>query len=95
MPKVILVGDVGTEHDGYQSTPVIEGSSTVRIDNRKVARVGDALEPHTDNSHPPHPRGIATGSSSVFIEGRPVAIERSEVDCGGILIASDTNVYIG
>lgn len=95
MPKVILIGDIGTEHDGYQSSPVIEGSFTVTIDNRKVARVGDALEPHTDNSHPSHPRRIAIGSSSVFIEGRPVAIEGSGVDCGGILIAGGTNVYIG
>lgn len=95
MPKVILVGDIGSGHDGYESSPVIEGSSTVTIDNRKVARVGDALEPHTDNSHPPHPRRIATGSSSVFIEGRAVAIEGCEVDCGGTLIASNINICIG
>lgn len=83
MPKVILVGDIGTEHDGYHSSPIIEGSSTVSIDNRKVACVGDALAPHVKPNHPPHARKIATGSSSVFIDGKAVAIEGSKVDCGG------------
>lgn len=95
MPKVILIGDMGTEHDGYHRSRVIEGSSTVMIDNRKVARVGDALEPHIKPNHPPHPRKIATGSSSVFIDGQPVAIEGGKVDCGGVLIGSQDTVVIG
>jgi len=67
MSKVILVRDVGTEHDGYHSSPVIEGSTSVTIDNRKVARVGDALASHVKPNHSPHDRKIATGSSSVLL----------------------------
>ncbi len=38
-----LVGDIGSAHDGYPATPIISGSSTVKIDGKPVARKGDAL----------------------------------------------------
>lgn len=94
MPKVILIGDLGTEHDGYHTSPVIEGSSSVYIDGRQVARVGDALVPHEKPNHPTHPRTIITGASSVFIDGKAVAVEGSKIDCGGVLIASNRTVNI-
>lgn len=95
MPKVILMGDIGTEQEGYRSSTVIEGSTTVAINDRKVARVGDSLEPYTDGNHTPHQRRITTGSSSVFIDGKPVALEGSKADDGGVLLSSQITVIIG
>lgn len=95
MPKVILIGDIGTEHDAYQRSLVIEGSPTVTINDKQVARLGDALESHSDSIHPPHKRKIQTGSATVFIDGKPVAVEGGNIDCGGVLIASQDNVVIG
>src|SRR5690554_1846541 len=71
--KVVLLGDLGTDHEGFPPTPVINGSPDVLIDGKPVARVGDQLAQHSKPKHSPHPRTIASGSSTVFINGLPVA----------------------
>lgn len=43
--KAATVGDIGTDHDGFPPTPIIEGSQDIIIDNKPAARVGDALAP--------------------------------------------------
>ncbi|WP_249126887.1 PAAR domain-containing protein [Aeromonas popoffii] len=40
--KAATVGDIGTDHDGFPPTPIIEGSQDIIIDNKPAARVGDA-----------------------------------------------------
>ena len=67
--KVVLLGDLGTDHEGFPPTPVINGSPDVFIDGKPVARVGDQLAPHSKPKHSAHPRTIASGSSTVFING--------------------------
>ena len=88
--KFVLVGDIGTDHEGFPPTPVIEGSPTVMIDGKPVARQGDALAPHTRPNDSPHPRQIAEGSATVMIDGKPAALTGHEVDCGGVVIGSAT-----
>lgn len=51
--KVVLLGDMGTDHEGFPPTPVIAGSPNVLIDGKPVARVGDPLAPHSKPKHPP------------------------------------------
>ena len=53
---IVLLGDLGSDHEGFPPTPVIAGSPDVLIDGRPVARVGDPLAPHSKPKHPPHPR---------------------------------------
>lgn len=86
--KFVLVGDIGTEHNGYVPSPVVAGSPTVIMDNKPVARVGDPLEPHSRPGSSKHPRNIAQGSSTILVDGKPVALTNHAVDCGGILIGS-------
>ncbi|XQU08250.1 type VI secretion system PAAR protein [Halomonas sp. LY9] len=88
--KFVLVGDTGTDHDGFPPTPVTAGSGTVIMDGKPVARVGDPLEPHDKPDHPPHPRTIAQGSGSILIDGKPAALTGHAVDCGGVVIGSGT-----
>lgn len=88
--KFVLVGDMGTDHDGFPPTPVTAGSGTVIMDGKPVARVGDPLEPHDKPNHPPHPRTIAQGSGSILIDGKPAALTGHAVDCGGVVIGSGT-----
>ncbi|MEP7730715.1 type VI secretion system PAAR protein [Marinomonas primoryensis] len=94
MGKAVKVGDQGTDHDGFPPTAVISGSPNVNFDNMAAARVGDALESHDKPKHPPHPRTIASGSSSVFINGKPAAITGGAISCGGVTIGSGS-VNIG
>ncbi len=63
MAKAVKVGDQGTGHDGFPSTPVTSGSPDVKFDSVPAARVGDPLAPHDKPKHPPHGRAIASGSS--------------------------------
>ncbi|AFI92021.1 type VI secretion system PAAR protein [Pectobacterium parmentieri] len=88
------VGDIGTDHDGFPSTPIIAGSSNVFIDGKSAARVTDPLEEHSKQGSPPHPRHIASGSSTVFVNGLPLAITGGTVDCGGEVVGSGT-VFVG
>lgn len=86
--KFVLVGDTGTDHDGFPPTPVIAGSGTVIMDGKPVARVGDPLESHDKPMHPIHPRAIAQGSDTILIDGKSAALTGHAVDCGGMVIGS-------
>jgi len=94
MANGALVGDLGSEHDGFPPTPIISGASTVKIDGRAVARKGDPLEPHDKPKNPPHPRSVSEGSNSVMIEGKPAARVGDAISFGGVIIGGST-VNIG
>ncbi|GAA4497432.1 type VI secretion system PAAR protein [Pseudaeromonas paramecii] len=87
-PSIALLGDMGTDHDGFHPSPIISASPDVLLDNKPVARQGDALAPHTKPKHGPHPRSIAGGEASVLINGKPVAVTGSDISCGGVVIGS-------
>src|SRR5690554_26475 len=92
--KVVLLGDLGTDHQGFPPTRVIAGSPDVLIDGKPVARVGDPLAPHSKPKHASHPRAIAAGSATVLINGIPAAVTGSAISCGGVTIGS-SSVVIG
>ncbi|MBH8580701.1 type VI secretion system PAAR protein [Bisbaumannia pacifica] len=84
----VLVGDIGTDHEGFPPTPVIAGSPTVIMDGKPMARQDDPLVPHAKPGSPPHPRAIAEGSGTILIDGKPAALTGHAVDCGGVVIGS-------
>lgn len=86
------IGNIGTDHDGFRPTAITAGSPDVFIDGMPAARVGDPLESHDKPNTPPHPRKIASGSSTVLVNGKPLAITGGSVDCGGVIIGSGTVV---
>ncbi len=90
--KLVLVGDLGTDHDGFPPTPVTAGSPTVTIDGKPVARQGDPLAPHDKPNHSTHPRTIAEGSGSILIDGKPAALTGHAVSCGGVVVGGASAV---
>nr|WP_252347669.1 hypothetical protein [Aeromonas hydrophila] len=42
-PSIALLGDLGTDHDGFPPTPVIAASPDVFLDGKPVARQGDRM----------------------------------------------------
>ncbi len=94
MAKGALVGDLGSAHDGFPPTPIIAGASSVKIDGRAVARMGDPLVPHDKPKNPSHPRSIKEGSTTVMIEGKPAARVGDAISCGGVIEGGST-VNIG
>lgn len=94
MVKAVIVGDIGTDHDGFPPTKITSGSPNVKFDFMPAARLGDPLEPHSKPKHPPHGRSISSGSSTVMINGKPAAITGGSISCGGVTIGS-SSVNIG
>ena len=85
---VVLLGDIATGHDGFDASPVIEASPDVFMDGKPVARQGDAIAEHGKSGAASHGRTISGGVSTVLVNGRPIAVTGSAVDCGGIVIGS-------
>ncbi len=92
--KAAIVGNIGTDHDGFKPTKVTAGSPDVQIDGMPVARVGDPLEPHDKPNNPPHPRSITSGISNILINGKPIAMTGAAIDCGGVIIGN-SSVIVG
>ncbi|MCC5881490.1 MAG: type VI secretion system PAAR protein [Halomonas sp.] len=90
--KLVLVGDIGTGHDGFPPTLVTAGSPTVLIDGKSVARLGDPLAPHEKSDHPTHPRFISECSDTILLDGKPAALTGHAVSCGGVVIGSASAV---
>ncbi|KXF83055.1 type VI secretion system PAAR protein [Enterovibrio coralii] len=90
MGNTVVLGDIGTAHDGFHPSPVISASPNVNVDGKPVARQGDALAPHDKPKNPPHGRSISGGSSSVFANGKPVARSGDAVGCGGVVVGGGT-----
>jgi len=88
--KAAKIGDIGTDHDGFHPTAITAGSPDVFIDRIPVARVSDPLAPHDKPNNPPHPRTIVSGSSTVLVNGKPLAITGDAIDCGGAIIGLGT-----
>jgi uncharacterized Zn-binding protein involved in type VI secretion len=86
--KFVLLGDMGLDHEGFPPTPVIAGSSTVLMDGKPIARIGDPLAMHDKPKHSPHPWAIAEGEPTILIEGKPVALTGHAVTCVGRLVGS-------
>lgn len=49
---ILLLGDTGTDHDGFHPSPVIAASPDVFLDGKPVARQGDPLAPHDKPNNP-------------------------------------------
>lgn len=92
--SMVLLGDLGSDHQGFPPTPVIAGSPDVLIDGRPAARVGDPLAPHAKPKHPQHPRTISAGSSTVTVNGKPAAVTGGAICCGGVLLGT-SSVLVG
>ncbi|EAS1760890.1 type VI secretion system PAAR protein [Salmonella enterica] len=90
MPTAARLNDKGTQHDSYYETVIITSSLMIFIDRLPVARMGGPLTPHSKPEHPPHPRKIAGGSSTAFIDDLPAARTGDGMDCDGVVIGGGT-----
>ena len=96
MSKASFVTSVSI-HNGYTSSILQSGSSTVFIEGKPAARVGDLFLQHVLLSlpHTVHIPLIQSGSSTVFIEGKPAARVGDLLNCGGNILSGASTVDIG
>ncbi|MGR6771241.1 type VI secretion system PAAR protein [Pectobacterium brasiliense] len=99
MPGAARLNDIGSGHDCFPETPIIEGSPDVIINGQPAARQGDTVLLHgcpcPNAPHGVHSRKIAEGSSTVIINGKPAARIGDGINCGGVIISGSGNVIIG
>lgn len=84
---LVLLGDK-TTHGGQ----VISASSTMVVNGKKVALVGDKV------SCPIKGHGmtvILEGASDFISDGKPVAVNGSRCGCGCQLISSGSDFFVG
>lgn len=86
MPKVSMLGDNCTGHDCWPPRPNVEASTNVYVNGIAVHREGDAWEVHTCPSIPEtHASVLASGSSTVFVNGKQMARKGDPVACGSFI----------
>lgn len=99
MPGAARLNDIGSGHDCFPETPIIEGSPDVIINGQPAARLGDTVQLHgcpcPNAPHGVHSRKIAEGSSTVIINGKPAARIGDGINCGGVIVSGSGNVIIG
>lgn len=74
---------------------VLAGSENTIAQGLAISRVGDnALPERYHSAKHPHGTAIATGSSSVLVNGIPAAYVGSGMTCGDIIGSSPANTVV-
>ena len=99
MPEATRLNDICTGHECFPSRPSIEGSPNVFVNGRPLHRQGDAWETHCC-THPDRPHGchssvLASGSGTVYANGRQAGRIGDPVACGSSVATGSSNVFIG
>ncbi|MEN3793411.1 PAAR domain-containing protein [Fulvimarina sp. MAC3] len=98
MPPVHRKSDTGSGHAcHFPPSNATGGSPDVFVNKLAVMRVGDSYAPHAcaPCPQPPHPRALAEGSSTVFVNGRPIGRIGDAIDCGGSAASGSGDVFAG
>jgi uncharacterized Zn-binding protein involved in type VI secretion len=95
MPAVARQGDSCTGHDACPPRSSTGGSPNVFINGIPAHREGDAWGAHGCPVHPLHGSVLASGSSTVFANGKPIGRIGDPVACGGAVASGSGDVFAG
>jgi uncharacterized Zn-binding protein involved in type VI secretion len=95
MPAVTRKGDTCTGHGNYPSRSSTGGSGSVYANGKPVHRQGDGWSVHCNPVPICHGGNLATGSSTVFVEGKQIGRIGDPVDCGSSVASGSGNVFAG
>ena len=99
MPSATRLGDICTGHECWPPRQNVEGSPNVYVNGRAWHRQGDGWDVHCC-THPDCPHGchssvLASGSSSVYINGKQAGRIGDPVACGSSVATGSGNVFAG
>ena len=99
MPPAARLADICTGHACWPPRANIEGSPNVFVNSRNWHRQGDGWAVHCC-THPDCPHGchgsvLASGSSTVFVNGKEAGRIGDSVACGGTVATGSENVFAG
>jgi uncharacterized Zn-binding protein involved in type VI secretion len=89
MPGVAFKTSICDGACGFPPAPSAAWSDNVFANNNNVCRKGDAFQNH------PHGRVVASGSSTVFVNGQQVARIGDPLTCGANIATGSGNVIVG
>jgi len=96
MPAVTRLGDLCTGHGCWPPRPSTGASPDVFADGIAVHRQGDAWAVHCCPAIPEcHASVLASGSASVFVNGRQIGRVGDPVACGSRVAQGSTDVFAG
>ncbi|MBX9761559.1 MAG: PAAR domain-containing protein [Pseudomonadaceae bacterium] len=96
MAAVTRLGDACTGHGCWPARACTGASADVYINGIAAHRQGDAWAAHTCPSIPEtHASVLATGSATVFANGKPLGRIGDPVACGSSVAAGSPNVFAG
>jgi len=84
MPGVARLGDADTGHPCYGGRPSNAANGTVTANGKLIMGVGCSGWPSHCCGPACHGSSVAQGSSTVFVEGCPVARVGDPLDCSSI-----------
>ncbi len=96
MAAIATLGSQCSGHDCFAPRPGAEASTNVKVNNIGVHTVGDAWNVHQcDNDI--HAGNVISGSSRVFVNGKPVARIGDGIagGCASLIAEGSTNVFAG
>lgn len=87
MPRVARLTDIGSAHESWPDTDVIEGSEDTTVNSLDVHCVSHEIREHGSPSpSPTHQRFLAEGSPDTTVNSLAVGRIGDPVDCGGFII---------
>lgn len=99
MPAVARLADLCTGHECFPVRPNAQGSPNVYCNGRPVHRQGDLWETHCcthpDVPHGCHNANLASGSSTVYVNGKQLGRIGDPVSCGSTVATGSGNVFAG
>jgi uncharacterized Zn-binding protein involved in type VI secretion len=94
MPGVVRLGDICTGHGCWPPRANSSASNNVFANSRGAHRVGDSWAAHTCPDIPEtHGSTQATGSPTVFVNGRAWARIGDSIACGSSNATGSDNVF--
>lgn len=95
MPPAARKSDFCSGHGAFPPRASIEGSPDVFIEGLEALRQDDAWAAHCDPVPTCHSANQAAGSSTVFVNGKPLARIGDAVGCGSSVATGATTVFAG
>ena len=99
MPPAARLGDICTGHECFPPRSNVAGSPNVFVNGKEWHRQGDGWSVHCC-THPKVPHGchgssLASGSSTVFVNGLQAGRIGDPVACGSSVATGSGNVFAG
>jgi uncharacterized Zn-binding protein involved in type VI secretion len=95
MPGVARLSDSCTGHGSWPPRNNVGASDDVFVNGRGVHRQGDGWAVHCNPAPQCHASTLASGSGTVYVNGRQMGRIGDPVACGSVVAQGSGNVFAG